>query len=367
MTLKEQRQRDPYWNTRPRPRMFPWSKHVKPLNPGERRKVKVKLGDGEFTCTVYEETDAENNQLSYSKEGFKCRRCFIIGDLAITGTGNGTIWDAMWLSGIPTRGTPHPYINSTTWAAYFASPPPAALPAGLEFAADVITVTPIDSQNMKVTVEYAMLNGATQEPTTENDTNPALLQVASSVQNIHTNIDYFGSKLVATYGPDVPLYDVYDSQGNGPLVAPASMCTAAKQVPSTIFRFLRRQTEAYPPDVIQCCINSAAWTILGHEYAPHELLCTRVENETEDGGFSYVVTYEFQARKSLAANGNDPAIPGWDVGMFYSIQDGYAVASGAGAAGQRKFSTGQIPEDADANVFQIYDEADFTALNLTPT
>ena len=341
-------------NRRPQPQ----PRSVKPLKPGERRKIK--FGDG--SATVYEDTDPTENQLTYSKEGYKCHRCFVISQLPISPNqgvnGYGTLWDAMYQSGIPVRGEPHPYINASTWEAYFGT----ALPAGLEFAADVITVTPVDSQNFKATVEYAMLNGATHEPTAENNTSIALLQPASSVQQINTNIDWEGNKLVASYNPDSADYDIYDSS-NTQVLYPTSMSTASKQIPSPIFRFLRRETTARSPSGIQCCINSEPWTILGHEYEAHELLCTRIESESEDGGFSYLVNYEFQARDTVAARGDDPAIPGWDVGMFFVIQNGYAVPYGE--TSPKVFQSGQIPPDAPANVFQVYGEYDFTSLMLT--
>ena len=363
MTLKERKLRDPFWKTRPGPRIFSGRPRVRPLRVGEKRKFRIGTSYG----TVWADTEADNNSLTYGREGMKCRRCFAVEGTDIFPTpgtdGSGTVFNVMWYSGIPIRGTPHPYLNASTWAAFFPSEPPAPLPAGLEFAADTIAVTPIDSQNMKVTVEYAILNGATQEPSSTNDMKPALLHVSSSVRNVQTAVDYLGRKMTAAYDPTSPAFDIYDSNGQA-VTTPSSIVHTAKQVPATIFRFTRRQTTAYPPYLLQCRMNSSAWTILGHEYQMWELLCTRVENETEDGGFSYIVTYEFQAQDTLPVAGTDPIIPGWEVGMFYSIQNGYAVAHGDGAAGIKRFQAGQIPTDAPAHVFRIYDEVDFTALGL---
>jgi hypothetical protein len=365
--LQLRKKLDPFWKTRPEPRRFPWSKRVKPLLAGEKRRCRFHDGKFKtFSGTIHADTDPDNNQLTYSREGYKCRRCFVIEGVTIVPTpgtdGSGTIWDALYKSGIPTRGTPHPYINSTTWNTYFG----VALPAGLEFAADVITLTPIDSQAFKAVIEYAMLSGATQEPTLANNSKPGKLIPASSIQQINTNIDWQGTKLFASYAPISPQYDVYDSNGNGPLTSPQSMCTAAKQIPLPVYRFVRRETGPRSPYGLQCYINSAAWTLVGHSYAAHELLCTRVESETEDEAFSYVVTYEFQARDTVPAQGSDPAIPGWDVGMFYTIQNGFAVAHGGGISAQQLFAQGQIPGDAGAWVFQIYGATNFAGLNLTP-
>ena len=145
MTLTERRKADPLWRTRPGPRI-PLSKRAKPLRRGEKRKFKV----GGFSGIVHEDTDADNNKLTYSKEGHRCTRCFVIEHIDIAPSagsyGYGTIFDAMWQSGVPVRGDPHPYINRSTWESYFGVP----LTAGLEFAADVISVTPADSMNFRV-------------------------------------------------------------------------------------------------------------------------------------------------------------------------------------------------------------------------
>ena len=357
MTLKERKARDPFWKTRAVNRVIPG--RGKPLRRGEKRKFTV----GGFTGIVHEDTDADSSKLTYSREGPKCTRCFVIEHIDIAPTagsaGYGTIWDAMFQSGIPVRGDDHPYINASTWNSYFG----VDLPPGLDYAADVITVTPVDSMNMRVTVEYAILNGATREPSSVNDAKPGLLHISSSVRNAQTTVDKDGNPLIAPYNPGSPAYDIFDRHGKA-VTTPTSVVIASKEVPVTILRFTRRQTVPSTTSYVGK-VNSAAWTINYHEYGIHELLCTRCESETEDGGFSYIVTYEFQAKDSVAAYNTDNTIRGWEMGGFYQIQNGYAIAH-ADATLTQRLSEGNIPSDAPSAIFQIYDELNFLVLGLTP-
>ena len=115
-------------------------------------------------------------------------------------------------------------------------------------------------------------------------------------------------------------------------------------------------------------------------YDEGSLLCTRVENEPEDGGVSYIVTREFQANDGTPEQADSgtprtpryqpyiPAQKGWEVGCFFTVQNGAAcvVSSSTVNPGTQVAQAGQIPPDASANVFQIYEETDFSVLNLTP-
>ena len=164
--------------------------------------------------TVYSDIAPDDNSLDYSKEGLKCKRTFLVDGLTITGTnGCGTLYALKVSGAVPQRGDAHPYITNTL----------LGLPAGINFAADVVHIEPHTSTQAKVTVDYAILNGATQEPSKGNNANPALLTIASSAQTIQTNIalvtvedDQNPTPIICTYpAPDgAGGYNIQDTAGH---------------------------------------------------------------------------------------------------------------------------------------------------------
>jgi hypothetical protein len=102
---------------------------------------KLKVGG----LTVYSDTAPDDNSLTYSKEGWKCKRSFLVDGLTITGTnGCGTLYALAVSGSVPQRGDAHPYITNTI----------LGLGTGLNFAADVINITPYSSTQAKVVPRF---------------------------------------------------------------------------------------------------------------------------------------------------------------------------------------------------------------------
>jgi hypothetical protein len=276
------------------------------------------------------------------------------------------------------------------------------LPSNMCFAADVITVTPLSSVQVQVVVEYAYFSAKNQEPSVLNNATTALLQIASSVQNQQVSSDYAGNPLLCTYPAPggVGSYDIKDDQGHfvyggatgsaAPSRLPAkavSFAIAEKQVPGAVFTFIRKESEADFYSSVNAYIgytNDDPYTIEGIPYPPGSLLMIRNDSESPDNGRSFIVTRQMQFARytpAIPTSGTpgtanyvpaQPAIPGWQVGAFYTIQNGVAsVVMGSPpsgtVAGSQVAQSGQIPPDASAQVFQIYGTAHFESLYLTGT
>jgi hypothetical protein len=352
-----------------------------------------KLKDNLPPDISWDNDPVSENKLHYGEEGLTCTRYGLLTNAPIiagSGDGNGgagTAFNAAFNSGqIPRRGTPHPYITNEIINAALG----ITLAPNVYFAADEIELEPVSSTQFKVTVRYGLLNGATQEPSIENNSKAALLTIISSVQNQQVSVDYSNSALLSRYAG---AYDIMDAAGYCLYAAPgspnigkagvqafaASYAQAQKQIPNTVFRFVRRETE---PDywgslgIDMGVINSAEWTIAGTTYDIGTILCIRVEADPHsDKGMSYILTREFQfaeptpARNATGTPGQpdyipaQPKINGWEIGTFFTIQGGYAQK--IISPFQQVAQSGQTPPDASASqVYWIYASADFNELSL---
>jgi hypothetical protein len=323
--------------------------------------IKTKTPDGKMkdapAPVTYQNIQSEEGPLVYSKEGWKTKITFIVDKNAIEGpNGSGTLYNS-WATNdaLPARGDDHPYLDGT-----------GGIP---HLQADVLTITPFSSTQIKLVVEYAVLSGLTQEPSLENDTKPGLLTLASSCQSTKTSVDYEGSPLTCPLTPGV--FNVYGDGSSTPIGNPVSLAVADKQEPSTLLRFQRRETAPVEAGVWIGFTNTSTWTVGGYTYPAESLLCTRIESETQDEGISWVNTYEFQyAKPTPALDDGTPAIPGWRAGCYYQVQNGHAAL----VSDPTKWvaQAGQIPAALiDGNyvtalpeVFQIYGSAPFAELGL---
>ena len=281
------------------------------------------------------------------------------------------------LSDIPSRMTPHPTIQiPSDWSNYYLNN--GTFAADNCFCADVITIDAISSTQAEVTVEYAVLNAMTQEPSDAGgnggDLAPALLQMGSSVQTSKVAQDAFGQPIVVPYIADGAVdYQIYPAgTGFDATTDPSIKITADVQFPLQSFRFQRRETQPRPnsTDAIDYpgFINSTAWIIAGKSYPQHTILCTRMESTTEDNGLSWIVTYEFLYKDyievpvgtsfvSPSVNQGttmSPLASPWDLIAYYAIPSGIGQDSGGNTIAQN-----MMPDDAVPSVFALYDDVDF--------
>lgn len=339
--------------------------------------------------TVIADTDvlSGGQTLDYAQEGYKVKRTFIVDGLTITpgtGDGSGTLWSATTATGIPARGTLHPYLNGSSGRP--------------KLSADAIKTTMLSSTQAKVEVYYAVLNALTQEPSSAGDVAPALLSVACSLQTFQQIVDVNGEPLNVYYTTDnvipsaAPKYTIRTPQGvnldKTGTYAPNINCKAEVQQPNLVLRFQRREQAQRSPLGLVGYYNKNAWNVtqlttgVSTNFLKHCLLCTRVENQTRDEGVSWIVTYEFAAANlvpnpnsdtfifkspAIAIDALNDAASGWDVGLYYVVPNGYNGTTGAGGSpANSPLAPGMIPSDALPTIFAVYGEYDFNGnLNLS--
>ena len=336
-----------------------------------------------------------DQQILYSKEGFKCKRMFICDGVDMSSPPNTLYGLYQTNTDIPMRGDPHPSI---------------IIPAnGLDnaFQADVFTITAFSSTQAKVIVEYAVLNAMTQEPSLENNNNQAFIIVSSSVHSQATAVDVNGFPLVIPYlgggfpennpgtayniAPSgIPITPTATTISPGVFIpgTPSTTVTAQAQFPTTLIRFVRRETAPMSPEPYIGYLNSNPMSILGVDYNPGRLLMSRLESESYDCGVSYQVTYELQVAplvsvppgaQWISPANYDPTftnkMSGWLYGQYYLLPSGQGTGPNGSqanpipdpdtASSAAAIQTGQIPPDAVPLIFQIYGSADFGSLFLT--
>ena len=364
------------------------------------------------TSGLYPDIQIEEGEqtVNYSKEGVKARRTFKLNG-ANNNTPSSTLYDVLFILGqqnpspfdIPLRGSPHPTITI-----------PSDWNSKNSFCADNFRIKAITSTQVMLEVDYSILNGMTQEPTTDktSDNALALLTIASSVQTVETSTDIAGNSLIVPYASPLPvLYNIY-SQGNtgsqfvpsttstwNPTFipgSPSSKVTAQIQIPNMLLRFQRREKQPRNPNGYVGYVNSsgsgwnlAPWSI--GTLSDQTALCTRIENITLDDGITYIVTYEFQigqlqsiptstnpvypaqfAKPATSINGK---LSPWQAVGFYTVSGvgGEVAFTGppvGGGPSQLLVQQGQIPPDAVPTIFQIYPTVDFslsTTLSLPGT
>lgn len=224
-------------------------------------------------------------------------------------------------------------------------------PSGEDMQADVIVVDAISSNQVKVTTTYRKLSAIDQEP---DDSTPGLMTIGSSVQQSQTALDYKGAQLVTPYiSIDGPLaYAISNSLTSQAIAEPSNVAIVDTQIPNTIIRFQRRE-QNIPTDKIQAYVgqlNNSPCSWNGFSAAAQTLLCTRIESQTNDNGFSYVVEYEFQHQPKT-----------WSVGAFYVLPN---YTQGQSYTDNSSLGPGDQPIDAAPTIFQIYGTQEFNALGL---
>jgi hypothetical protein len=144
-------------------------------------------------------------------------------------------------------------------------------------------------------------------------------------------------------------------------------------------RFQRRETFPRDPVPYVGKVNLETWIIMdGVWLDPQTALCTRVESETQDGGLSYLVTFEFQVKGLVnypngsylvypvygignAGPGGAAQISPWTVGAYYtlSVGEGRGPTNVISTKNVRAILPGEAPPDASPFFFQIYEAIDF--------
>ena len=314
----------------------------------------------------------KQNTLDYSQEGLKTRIRFLVTEDAATGPyGTGTLYsaigDAIGINpnGLPNRGETHPYFNGED-----------GLPL---LQADVIHSEAVDETTLVVDVDYAVLNGVTQEPSDAGDTAAALLTVASSLQSYQAIVDYDGNPINVQYlksGGTAGGLTINLPSGTAMTGTVARPAKINAQNPFMILRFQRREQQKRDGSGLVGLYNGETFDAGDFgTFPPLTLLMTRVENVTRDEGVSWIVTYEmaFQYTITEPSGGvhyQSPAIhssagemSAWDAGLYYVLPSSY---SSTAAGGVTAVGPDMTPSDAIPTIFAVYgqDAGAFAALSL---
>jgi hypothetical protein len=235
--------------------------------------------------------------LSVDRQGITTTRVFIVEGL--TGSEHSRLQSALTADGIPSRGDAHPSSTS--------------------YRVDSLRVDPIDDSPSKarITVTYKPWLPRRFVP---DDTQDCDVQIGASLQEVESVYDYSGDPIIVTHNE-------IDQRGK-----------VTKSVVILTLQLTRRET-SNPRAKAQTYtgkVNYGTWL----NDPPHSWLCKSISGHSDDGGDSYMVTYEFQRQ-----------LPDWDV----------EVAWVDPATGEHPVD---LVEDVGIKWVQIYESINFSGLNL---
>src|SRR5258708_23369905 len=223
-------------------------------------------------ATLYADISEQPPTYTWDARGFSATRTFKLDNVNV-GTPPTVIASILGYPGLPLRGDPHP--------------------GDPNIQADSISIEAITSTQFKATVSYRRLSAATGEPSTTAIPLPSL---GSTVQEGETIVDAFGSPLNVAYLP----------QGDTTQTVQVQPAIATVQRPNAMIRFTRRE----PSPGFDITTGYTGYTnaspFLGA--APNTMLCTRIESNSQDDGYSWMAEYEFQFRPET-----------WTVGVYFLV------------------------------------------------
>jgi len=246
---------------------------VKPVIHGIRGKITSDVLDG--------------GRLEHGPNGFIAHRTIHVED--IPGDGAAVLYNALLVRGVPYYGQSHPTI------------------IGLPCSDRVVTLLPKCQHKARIDIVYQFPSGSgniyVNDP---DDMSPeaATIEVATTVQGAQTQRDYLGGDLeVPEYIYDEVVVDpVTGTSTTRPAVIPRRVVTVEYQLPMTIVRYRRRErpvvdgvplfekSKLYTGKINAA--TSAHPTTFGDP--KHYWLIAGITGQSDDGGQSVNVTYEFQ-------------------------------------------------------------------------
>lgn len=191
----------------------------------------------------------------------------------------------------------------------------------------------VDLATVKITYEYDLPTVEDGDPT---DPSIAQLSVGSTVQEIETERDFQGGQLVVSYT---------DGVGNPPTLR-HQVGRVKKQVPSTYFRYRRRQNFSPGDDSLLYVGKMNSQPVFTDP--PHYWLCTGIYGDSFDFGFTYEVTFEFLRN-----------VETWDGVIVYIDPSTNRIPVGATFGNPGPSNPGGLKR------VQVYQEIDFYNLGLT--
>lgn len=243
------------------------------------------------------------SSFGHDQNGYHAIRVFSVTGL--TGNGYSRLKEALIASGVPLRGESHPDFD--------------------HLKADTIVATPWPDSNSKAKVSVTYKPWTSRRFVPDPTADPAV-EVGASLQEVETNLDYEDNLITVKYQPPGATEEV------------EQVARVRKTVVVLNLRLSRREPNS-PRDKAQEFtnkVNDNNW--IGDP--ERSWLCKAIHGNSDDGGESYLVTYEFQRQ-----------LPNWDVYVAWVDP-----------------STGQHPTDLEEDVgykrVQIHETAHFGSLSL---
>lgn len=235
--------------------------------------------------------------ITVDQQGTSATRIFIVEDL--TGGPEGRLQQALTASGIPSRGDSHPISSA--------------------YRVDSIRVEPLEGSVTKarVTVTYKPWIPRRFVP---NDTQDCDVQIGASMQDVESVFDANGDDILVTHNE----------------ITQRGKINKAEVIMT--LQLTRRETTNPRTKAQQYTgkVNSVPW--IGDPEM--SWLCRSISGHSDDGGDSYMVTYEFHRK-----------LPDWNVWVAWVDP-----------------ATGEHPPDLVEGggllLFQVYETINFAGLNL---
>lgn len=202
------------------------------------------------------------SSVNQSEKGYTAVRAAIVYD--IVGNKDAKIFNALQDPDLPKRGDLHPSIPN--------------------LILDVISARSIDTDKVLVNLNYRQLQGEDRPP---NEASPAQISVGATVQLRTTESDKDGNQIILEH-----TFTDFAEDGTASLRTEKQGVELQVPVVQPTIRLVRRE----PRDPLQKALKFLG-TVNKTSFAggdKGQWLCTRLEGDSDDGGVSYMVTYEFQ-------------------------------------------------------------------------
>jgi len=244
----------------------------------------------------------EGSAIFVSDEGVEIRRIAVISEM--TGDAASRMVDAVADPRLPEIGSTHPAYGTATLREKSGRP--------------------LSHTAVEVTMLYRQENEEQSY-----DPYQSTIEVGTALSQESSTDDYQGNLVTVIYnGKETP-------------------ATFSKLIPQTTVVARRQETMSplFKSREYVGKVNSGGWTCVANTSA-RSWMCTRITGNSNDGGETFEVTYEFAYRPPTPEGD-----PGWDKTVYYIDP-----------------TTGGMPEDAVPGVgvktVQIYEAIDFNGLGL---
>ena len=251
-----------------------------------------------------------NASVSKNDVGFEAVRSFQVSGLA--GNRAARMFAAILAPGVPRRGTPHPVVPG--------------------IRADVVEATAQDQGNALVIVRYRKLDSDEEE---EDQASAPKITISAALTTERTQFDSEGQQILLTY-----IFNAFTPESRDSEPQPGFVEIL---VPTVSVQFSRREGESPGSKALDFVgkLNSR----LFFSFPEKHWLCTRIDGNSQDGGATYNVLYEFQLNRKT-----------WDATVAYFDKERNEHPPDL-----------NLQRDRAIKTVQVYETADFDNLNLGVT